>query len=181
MVGVLWFALAVLFLVLSVIAWASSVFALPGNWIVVLLALLYAWAEGFEAVTWWVLAIGVFCALIGEGIELMSSYIGARTSGAGRLTGIMAVVGCIIGAIAGVPFYFGLGAIPGTVLGAFVGAIAGEMIRRKKAGEALLAGLGAAVGRALGLTGKLIFGGFFLLLLIGRVILSALPQGTAAH
>ncbi len=166
--------LAAAFLILATAAWASSVFAAPGNWITVGLTLIYGLLEGFNVVTWWILAIGVFCASLGELLEFIGSYMGARSIGASRLAGVLAIVGCIVGAVVGASFGWGVGAIPGTILGAFLGALAGELIREKKVGRAIGAGLGAALGRALGLSGKLGFGGGFLLMLYIRVLTTSL-------
>jgi uncharacterized protein YqgC (DUF456 family) len=166
--------LAAAFLILATAAWASSVFAAPGNWITVGLTLIYGLLEGFNVVTWWVLAVGVSCSSVGELLEFLGGYLGARSTGAGRLAGVLAIVGCIIGAVVGAAFGWGLGAIPGTVIGAFLGALSGEFIREKKVGRAIGAGLGAALGRTLGLSGKLGFGSCFLLLLYIRVLTTSL-------
>jgi uncharacterized protein YqgC (DUF456 family) len=166
--------LATAFLFLATAAWISSVFAAPGNWIAVALTLLYGLLEGFNVVTWWVLAIGVLAASMGELREFIGSYVGARSIGASRLAGVLAIVGCIVGAVAGASIGWGLGAIPGTILGALLGGLAGELIREKKMNRAIGAGLGAALGRTLGLSGKLAFGGGFLLLLYIRLLTTSL-------
>jgi len=162
--------IAALFLILIPAAWASTVFALPGVWVTVGLALVYGLFEGFEAVTWWVLAVGILCAGLGELLEFLGSYAGSRSIGSGRLAGILAVVGSIVGAVLGAGFGWGLGAIPGTILGAFAGGLAGELIREKRLGRSVGVGMGAALGRTLGLAGKLGFGAAFVLLLYIRVL-----------
>ena len=163
--------IAILFLLLAAVSWASTVFSLPGNWIVLLLALLYGWAEGFGAVRPWVLVVGLVLAALGEGVEFLSGYFGVKTFGGSRWAGVGALAGAIAGAILGAGFGYGLGAIPGTVLGAFAGAASVEIIRERHAGTAAKAALGAALGRALGLAAKLGFGGAFLALLTIRVAL----------
>ena len=161
--------LGALFLLVATAAWASSVFSLPGNWILFLLALLYGWAEGFAAMRWWVLLVGFGLATLGEGVEFLSSYLGTRTFGGSRWAGAGALAGAIVGALFGAGFGYGLGAIPGTVVGAFSGAAAVEIIRAGHAGVAAKAALGSALGRALGLAAKLAFGGAFLALITLRV------------
>lgn len=163
--------LGTLFLLLATLAWASSVFALPGNWIALLFAFLYGWAEGFTAVRPWVLTLGFALAAAGEGAEFLSGYFGAKAFGGSRWAGVGALVGAIAGAIVGAGFGYGLGAIPGTVVGAFAGAALVEVVRARHAGRAAKAALGAALGRALGLSVKLGFGGAFLALLYLRVAL----------
>ncbi len=163
-------ALSAAFLLLATLAWASSVFSLPGNWIMLLLALLYGWGEGFRAMRPWVLATGFVLFAVAEVAEHLSGYLGARTFGGSRWSGLFALVGAIAGALLGAGFGYGLGAIPGTVLGAFLGALASEFYRQRHAGRAALAGLGAALGRAVGLGAKLGCGGAFLALAAVRVL-----------
>lgn len=93
------FVIPVIFLVLATVAWALIIFQIPGNWVVLLLALLYGWYEGFEAVSWWVLVIGFIVAAIGEGAELAAGYMGAKKFGGRRMAGIVAIIGSIIGAL----------------------------------------------------------------------------------
>jgi hypothetical protein len=162
-------ALSVIFLFLATVAWASSVFALPGNWIALLLALLYGWAEGFAAIRPWVLLVGFALAAAGEGAEFLSGYLGAKTFGGSRWAGFGALLGAVVGALVGATFGYGLGAVPGTVLGAFLGAGVAETLVARHAGLAAKAALGAALGRALGLGTKLALGGGFLALVALRV------------
>ena len=163
------YGISVLFLLLATLAWASSVFALPGNWIALLFAILYGWYEGFESVNTWVIAAGISLAGAGELLEFLSSYLGVKKFGGERLSGIAALFGAIAGAILGASFLWGIGAIPGTVIGAFAGAFCGEVVAGRRAG-ALKSAWGAALGRAAGLSAKLGLGGIFLALVYIRVI-----------
>lgn len=160
--------LAVLFL--CTVAWASSVFSLPGNWIALILALLYGWYEGFSAVAWWVLVAGALLAGTGELAELLGGWHGARKGGGSRWTAVAAVAGSIAGALVGAAFGWGLGAIPGTVLGACWGALVAEMLQSSGSEDALRRGLWAGVGRAFGLAAKLGCGAAFLVLLAVRLV-----------
>ncbi|MEW6757814.1 MAG: DUF456 domain-containing protein [Acidobacteriota bacterium] len=159
----------VLLLLVCAAAWVSQVFQLPGNWIMVLAALLYGWLEDFSVVTWWVLALGLLLAGLGEAAEFLAGYLGARRFGGDRWAGAGALAGSVVGALLGAGFGFGLGAIPGTVLGAFAGALSVAAWRERHSGKALWAGLGAALGRTLGLSAKLASGGAFLVLLALRI------------
>ena len=170
---------AVIFLAFAALAWLSSVFHLPGNWIIFLLALLYGWSEGFNVIPLWVLGVGLGLCALGELFELLTGFFGARAFGGSRWSGLFAVAGAILGALFGAAFGYGLGAIPGTVLGAFLGALASELVRQKHAGKAIMAGFGAALGRAAGLAGKLACGGAFLALLWVRVIWMAVQSWDA--
>jgi len=162
--------LSILFLFLSTAAWAASVFQIPGNWVLLLFALLYGWFEGFAAIRPWVLIAGLCLFLVAEGLEAVSGYLGAKRFGGSRWGGVFAIIGAVAGALLGAGFGYGLGAIPGTVLGAFLGALAVELVRQRHAGRAAWAGIGAALGRAFGLSVKLGAGALFLTLLYIRVL-----------
>ena len=163
-------SLSILFLLLSTVAWASSVLQIPGNWIMLLLTLLYGWFEGFAAVRPWVFVTGLCLFLAAEGLEWVSGYFGAKSFGGSRWGGVFAIIGAVAGALIGASFGYGLGAIPGTLLGAFLGALAVEVVRQRHAGKAVWAGIGAALGRAFGLSVKLGAGALFLALLYVRVL-----------
>jgi uncharacterized protein YqgC (DUF456 family) len=172
------FTVPALFLLAATVAWALVVFQIPGNWIVLLLSLLYGWYEGFRAVAWWVLLAGFLIAAVGEVVEWGTGYLGATRFGGRRLSGFAAIVGSILGGLVGAAFGWGLGAIPGSVIGAFAGALLVEIIRQKKAGKALKVGFGAGLGRAIGLSAKMGLGAAFLALLYIRIIWVALAGGS---
>jgi hypothetical protein len=159
----------VLLVLFCAAAWASQVFQVPGNWIMVLAASLYGWIEGFGVIKGWLLALGFLLAGLGEAAEFLAGYLGARRFGGDRWAGAGALAGSVVGALLGAGFGFGLGALPGTVLGAFAGALGVAAWRGRHSGKALWAGLGAALGRALGLSTKLASGAAFLVLLALRI------------
>jgi hypothetical protein len=166
----LYIPLSVLFLFLTAAAWVSSIFQIPGNWIMLLFTLLYGWFEGFATIRPWILISGLGLFLVAEALEWVSGYFGAKSFGGSRWGGVFAIVGAVAGALIGAGFGYGLGAIPGTVMGAFLGALAVEVVRQRHAGKAVWAGLGAALGRAFGLSVKLGAGALFLALLYLRVL-----------
>lgn len=158
-----------LLMVLAFVAWLSSIFGIPGNWIALLLAVLFGWWEGFGAIRPWVIALGLALCAAGEAMEFAAGYFGAKRFGSSTWGGMAAVLGAILGALIGAAFGYGLGAIPGTVLGAFAGALAVELVRQRHAGNAVRAGFGAAVGRAFGLASRLACGAVFLAVVGFRV------------
>jgi hypothetical protein len=114
---------------------------LPGSALLVLGAVLVAWAEGFTRVSGW--TVGA-CAAIGAviwGVDLAAGVLGARASGASK----WAVIGAGLGLLAGL--FLGL---PGIILGPAVGAIVLEYARDPDFERALKAGAGAFVGFVLG-------------------------------
>jgi uncharacterized protein YqgC (DUF456 family) len=141
-----------------------------------LLALLFGWSEGFAAIRPWILITGLCLFAAAEALEWVSGYFGAKSFGGSRWSGVFAIIGAVAGALIGASFGYGLGAIPGTVMGAFLGALAAEVVRQRHAGKAAWAGVGAAMGRAFGLSVKLGAGGLFLALLYVRLLWTLLSN-----
>lgn len=131
-----------------------------GNWII-LGAAAIAWvATGFDHFGIWSLLFMTGFAVLGEVLETAFAGYGARKFGGSKGSIVAALVGCILGAIAGtfIPIPV-VGTLIGACLGAFVGAALYEYIKmEKKAGEAMWTGLGAALGKVGGLFAKLFCG-----------------------
>ncbi|MBN2310015.1 MAG: DUF456 domain-containing protein [Candidatus Hydrogenedentes bacterium] len=147
------FALAVLAgLVLDVLG-------LFGNWIIVG-ATAIAWAvTGFEHFSITGLLIMAGLAVLGEVLESAAAGYGASRFGGGKGTAVAAIVGCILGAIAGTPLFPIIGTLAGACLGAFAAAALYEYIQmEKEVRQALWTGLGAALGKVLGLFAKVLVG-----------------------
>ena len=150
---------AVILILTNAIWLALDVLGLPGNWLMVAGTLLLAWLEPGMFSVWTLVAI-VILAAAGEVLELLSGVWGARKGGAGRRGSAGALVGGVIGAIAGT-FW-----IPVPVLGSLVGACAGacfgawflELRGGRDFRASFRAGVGAGVGRALGTVIKLAVG-----------------------
>ena len=115
--------------------------AIPGSALLVLGAVLVAWAEGFTRVSGWTVAL---CAAIGLAIwvvDLAAGILGARAFGASK----WAIVGAGLGLLVGMFF-----SLPGIILGPAVGAIVLEYARDPNFERALKAGAGAFLGFVLG-------------------------------
>ena len=107
---------------------------------------LAAWAEGFAHVSMpWLVALGVL-AVLAYAVDFLAGMVGARHFGASQ----RAMVGAAIGAVVGL--FFGL---PGILAGPFLGAVIGELTAQRSLGDAGRAGLGAAIGLAMGAAAKL--------------------------
>src|SRR6185436_7230467 len=128
---------------------AALIFGLPGTFVILFVALVYAWATGFVAIQWSTLAWLLGLAVVGEVLELGLSAGAGGTRPSLRVA-LGAIVGGILGAIVGAPVLFGLGALPGALLGAFVGAAAAVASEGGATGEAIKAGLTAMRGRFFG-------------------------------
>ena len=120
--------------------------ALPGTTLIFGGLALAAWAEDFEHVGAGTLAVIAGLTVLSYGVDFAAGSLGARRFGASK----RAVIGASVGAIVGL--FFGL---PGILLGPLVGAVLGELSAQRTLGEAGRAGLGTAIGLAIGAAAKL--------------------------
>lgn len=119
-----------------------------GNAVIFCATVLYAFLTGFYPIgIRELLVIGLLYG-IGEFMEYILTLLGVRWLGASRISGWMAILGTIIGAIYGGSILWGIGIIIGGFLGAFLGAFITELIIKNKPGPTLKAGLGAFIGKA---------------------------------
>jgi uncharacterized protein YqgC (DUF456 family) len=136
--------------VLILVGFAGTVLpAVPGVVAIFLGALLAAWIEHFDRIGWPALLLLAALMLLGLIIDLNAAVIGARRVGASR----EAVIGSLAGGIVGL--FFGL---PGFLLGPFIGAMAGEYLHRRHAGQALRVGVGTWIGLAVGTLARVAIG-----------------------
>jgi uncharacterized protein YqgC (DUF456 family) len=140
----LWLLLAAL---LVLIGLAGIVLpALPGVVLIFAGLALAAWAEGFQYVGTGTLAILGVLTLLAWSLDWVAGAIGAKRFGASRY----AIIGATIGAVVGIFF-----AVPGILLGPFLGAVAGELLARRDLEQAGRAGVGAWLGLLIGVAAKL--------------------------
>ena len=155
-------------------AWLTTLVTLPGNWIIVGLAALFAWlqpANSGRGISWTAVAMLLGMAVLGEIIEFAASAAGAAKQGASKrgvaLSMVGAVVGSVIGIAIGLPIPI-LGsfvmALLGGAAGAFFGAYLGEAWKGRANDERVAAGRGAFAGRIWGTVGKLAVGAVMLVI-----------------
>jgi uncharacterized protein YqgC (DUF456 family) len=159
---------ALLLVACSALAWLLNVAALPGNWLIVLAAALFAWLvppEPGRGLSWKVVAALLLLAVIGEVIEFVAGAAGAARQGASRRAVALAIVGAVVGSILGlavgapIPVVGSLiMAVLGGAAGAFAGAYLGEAWKGRAEPERIAAGRGAFFGRIWGTVGKLAVG-----------------------
>jgi uncharacterized protein YqgC (DUF456 family) len=109
--------------------------------------------------SWWTVGVFALVALLGFVFDFAATAITSRRAGATKA----GVWGAIAGGLVGL--FFGL---PGLLLGPMVGAALGELVlSRRSPGEAIKAGMGAALGLLVGSLGK----GLMALFLVGLFVL----------
>jgi hypothetical protein len=152
----------VVFLLILNACWLAGVlFALPGNWLMVITTVLFGWwrwDDGIFGVA--VLVAVALLALVGEAVEFFAGAGSAKKAGAGWAGALAAIGGMICGAL------FGTFLIPVPVLGTLLGACAGaglatwgvERLSGKAHDKSVKSGLGAGVGVVVGTTTKFLIG-----------------------
>lgn len=155
---------ATLLVVVLLVGWLLTLFNLPGTWLMVVAAAVFAWytRDGAQlSMSWPTVAVLVVLALLGELAEFVAGAWGARSRGGSKRAAVLAIVGSIagalVGAVAGVPVPI-VGSLIGVVLFAALGALGGAMLGEAWKGRALheswQVGQGAFWGRLLGTVAK---------------------------
>ena len=159
---------AIMLAIVAVVGWLSQLVGLPGNWVIVVAAAVYAWllpSDGRLALGWDTVMVLVVLGVIGEIIESVAGALGVSKAGGSRRSAMLALFGSIIGGVVGL--FIGVpipvvGSLAAAVLfaglGALVGALVGESSAGRDLGSSLAVGRAAFVGRVLGTAGKLIVG-----------------------
>src|SRR5882672_3908446 len=100
----LYYFAAVCLAILCCLAWLSTLLTLPGNWLVVGLAALFAWwfpAEAGRGIAWQTVGIAAALAAVGEAIEFAAGAAGAAKHGASRRAVALSLVGAMAGSLVG--------------------------------------------------------------------------------
>ena len=134
---------------------------LPGNWLMVISTCLFAWwrwEDGFFS--WPFLAVIAILALIGELIEFFAGAGGARRAGATWKGAASAVLGAIVGGLAGtfvipIPLF---GTLLGACMGAGIMTWAVERSDGKERERSVRSGIGAGTGVLIGTLSKFAIG-----------------------
>jgi uncharacterized protein YqgC (DUF456 family) len=166
----LYYLLALLLVLACGVAWLTTLVTMPGNWIVVGLAAVFAWlfpagVDGGPGMSWTAVLYLLGLAVVGEIIEFGAGAAGAAQQGASRRGVALSIVGAMVGSFAGlamgspIPVVGSLvGAVLGGAAGAFAGAYAGEAWKGRDEVDRMAAGRGAFVGRLWGTAAKLAVG-----------------------
>ena len=171
--------LVILVSILAVSGWAAGVLGLPGNWIVVALAV-GCWGVAHQgsmlAIGTWAMSSLVILAAVGELFEFLAGALGVKKLGGSNRSTWFALVGSMAGALLG--FVFGSGvpvigniiaSVLGSALGALIGTIYGERTDGKEWEHSLQVGSAAFIGRILGTLGKLALGTAMLVIFLAAL------------
>jgi hypothetical protein len=128
---------------------------LPGNWLILAAAALFAWLRHPDAMNAGFFILLGALALTGELVEFAAQYLGTKRYGGSGKGNLGALVGAFAGAVLGAPFLLGLGALAGALAGAYAGCYLLERLHGMPHPAATQAAKGAFFGRALGLSAKI--------------------------
>lgn len=152
------YAFAVICITFMVLSLMLIFFGLPGTWVIIGIAGLWAAFSGTTALGWQFFALAVGLAGLGELVEFFAGYYGAKRFGGSSKGSVGGIIGALIGGFMGASLFFGFGALPGALAGGFAGCFLVEKMRGASGSAAANAAFGATLGR---------FGGFVVKLGIG--------------
>ena len=163
---------AILLLIVLAAAWLLTVVGMPGNWLMVAAAALYAWLvpeDAATAVGWGVVLVIAILAALGELLEALAGVFGAAKAGGSKRGAALALLGSMAGGLVGIAVGLPIplvGQLVAAVLfasmGALLGAMLGERWKGRELGESWQVGRGAFWGRMLGTLAKVLFGSIML-------------------
>jgi uncharacterized protein YqgC (DUF456 family) len=118
-------------------------------------ALSLRWLTGPDHINYRTVIILLLMALLAEALEFMTAVQGPRTGPPVRGTAVAAIAGAFAGGLIGAPVLFGLGAIPGMAVGAWLAVFTVSLTGGATFSTASRAALGAMTGRLKGTVLKL--------------------------
>ena len=135
------FLWATLLILAMVLAWLLTLFGLPGNWLIVAAAAVYAYLVPPEApfgIGWGTVGLLAALATLGELVEFLSGASRARKAGGSRRGTWYSLVGSILGGLLGI--FVGLpipviGSVVAALLFAPLGALAGAVLGERSEGR----------------------------------------------
>ncbi len=136
----------------------SSIFGLPGNFLLLLFAAGAGYYEGFSQINGTFLAMLAGAWALGEGGELFSSAIGAKRAQASSRAIYLAYLGVFLGMLAGTAVLPVIGTLIGSMLGAFIGGYLGEYQQTGSGRQAKTVAVSVVIAQLFGLVFKLAVG-----------------------
>ncbi len=145
----LWTGYAIVLLIMFIGVMGNLIPGIPGTPLILAGAVghqLYFAGQG--GVCWWWVAVLAALGLVALGLDYLATLLGAKKLGATWKGMVGAVLGIIVGLFVFPPV--------GLIIGPFVGAMGFEWAFGREARESAKAGVGAVLGMALGVVGKLV-------------------------
>ena len=133
--------------------------ALPGTPLIFIVAFLMSWWHDYSIMSGFTLTVLGILAIVGVGIDFLASSMGAKRVGAST----MALIGATLGSLVGIFF-----ALPGIIIGPFVGAFAGELLTQSSLHQATKVGIGTWLGLLVGTVAKVALA----LSMVGLIVMS---------
>jgi len=132
----------------------AVVLGLPGTWLILITSALYSWLTGFSVITYQMLLGLLLLAVAAEVLEFWSGLWGARRYGGSKKAMLGTLIGGLAGAIILTPMLFGFGAVVGAFFGAFAGGFVVTYLEQRKMNEAMRVGWGGLLGRVFAMVFK---------------------------
>lgn len=149
----------ILLLILNGVWLVSGLFYLPGNWLMILSTLVFAWRlRTHDLFSVWTFVAVALLALAGELIEFFAGFGGARKAGAGWWSSLAAIGGALVGAAVGTAFLPLLGTLLGGCIGAGLATWGTETLSGRLPDQAMRSGMGAGTGAFVGTLTKFLLG-----------------------
>jgi len=143
---------------------------LPGNWVLLVLAVIYAWITHFARLGWVALGIMAGLAVLAEVLEFVTGLTWTAAKGVTRRGTFGAFFGGLVGGVLGGAAAPPLGAVVGAFAGTFAGAAILEYSAEKKTAAALHAGRAAFIGKIVATAIKTLCGFWMWTVLAWRLI-----------
>ncbi|MBW1659888.1 MAG: DUF456 domain-containing protein [Deltaproteobacteria bacterium] len=157
------------FLLVLLIGIFSIAFGIPGTWIILLDAIIYAWITHFNVLTFQGLILLILLAITGEVLEFFLSIKGIKRSKPSKGVILVSFFSGLILAIMMAPLFFGLGAIIGALIGTFGGAFLMEYFSQKRLGHAMHVGWKAFLGRLVGFLSKFAIASIMIVFILTKI------------
>ena len=128
-----------------------TVFGLPGTVIILADVFIYALVTGFEPIGFKVILVMTVLAVVAEAADFGLGMIGAARYGASRRGVWAALIGSLAGAAIATPLFTGVGTLLGIFLGGLAGVFLVEFMEQRKLKPAFRASYGAVLGKVGGI------------------------------
>ena len=132
----------------------AVVLGLPGTWLILITSAIYSWLTGFSVITYQMLLGLLLLAVAAEVLEFWSGLWGARRYGGSKKAMLGTLIGGLAGAIILTPMLFGFGAVVGAFFGAFAGGFVVTYLEQRKMSNAMRVGWGGMLGRVFAMVFK---------------------------